>query len=241
MIQKCVTICNSPRWGLLTDNRKCVDFCPQNTWGELTFRTCTSSPANCGTLFANNATRTCVAALSCSYGFYGDDTSRLCVPYCPSDRLAHPDTKLCQTSCATPYFADPGMRMCVTACNTTGLYADIDSSRTCVENCNSTANYPWADDSTRTCVSDCNNTVANLLSDNSTFKCVYHCPPNRYADWTTTAPKCVPSCPANHYASNSTGTGVCVQTCSAYPRKFGDVVGGLNLCVDVCRPSYFGY
>lgn len=88
---------------------------------------------------------------------------------------------------------------------------------------------------------DCNQTVLNFLSDNTTWKCVYFCPPNYYADWTTSAPKCLASCPATYYADNSTGTGVCVQTCSAYPRKFGDVVDGKNLCVDVCSPpNLFG-
>ena len=28
--------------------------------------------------------------------------------------------------------------------------------------------------------------------------------------------------------------------CSAYPRKFGDPNGGLNLCVDVCVANTFG-
>jgi hypothetical protein len=88
---------------------------------------------------------------------------------------------------------------------------------------------------------DCNNTIQNFLSDNTTWKCVYNCPSNYFADWTTTAPKCLATCPANYYADTSTGTGVCVQTCPVYPRKFGDVVGGKNVCVDVCTaPTLFG-
>lgn len=196
----------------------------------------------CGTKYADNYSRTCVVATSCSFGTYGDPTTYSCVTYCPTGRYGHPTTKVCETGCTSPYFADPGVNLCVSSCVTAGLYADVDSSRTCVSSCNNlTGSTPWADDSNRTCMADCNQTVSKYLADNTTWKCVYDCPLTHVADFTTTAPKCVITCPTGWFADATGGTfKICVQKCSTNPPQFGDDVNGTNLCVDICAPGTFG-
>ncbi len=137
-----------------------MDFCPQNYWGEPVNRLCTNVPAgnflcylDCNPLYADNYTRTCVSALQCSFGFYADNSTWKCVPYCPAGSYAHPVSKICQAQCDAPYFRDSGINACVQICNTIGTYADVSSTRTCVSTCNITGLTPWADESTRTCVS----------------------------------------------------------------------------------------
>ena len=86
------------------------------------------------------------------------------------------------------------------------MYADIDSNRSCVTDCNHTGgSTPWADDSSRTCVSDCNDTIALYLADNTTWKCVFQCPLTLVADFTTLQPKCVVTCPSGWFADATPG------------------------------------
>ncbi len=112
-----------------------------------------SSISDCNPLYANNYTRTCVTPLLCSFGFYADNSTWKCVPYCPTGSYAHPVSKICQSQCDASYFRDAGINACVQVCNTIGTYADVSSTRTCVLTCNITGLTPWADESTRTCVS----------------------------------------------------------------------------------------
>lgn len=106
----------------------------------------------CNPLYADNYTRTCVSPTQCSFGFYADNSTWRCVPYCPNGSYAHPISRICQAYCDSPYFRDPGINACVLVCNTIGTYADVSSTRTCVSSCNISGSTPWADDSTRTCV-----------------------------------------------------------------------------------------
>lgn len=239
--QVCTGICSAPNWGLESYNRKCVARCPSDTWARSSSRTCVNTTLQCNPNYANDYSRACVTALNCPFGTYADPTTYHCVTYCPSGRYGHPTTRVCELTCSSPYFRDPGVNLCVTSCVTAGLYADVDSSRTCVSSCNNSAATPWADDSTRKCVYDCNDTIALYLADNTTWKCVYDCPLTHVADFTTTTPKCVITCPSGWFADNTTYTyRVCVKKCPTQPPKFGDTYGGLNLCVDVCAPGTFG-
>lgn len=108
---------------------------------------------NCNPLYADNYTRTCVAPLSCSLGYYADNATYRCVPYCPNNTFSDPNTKICNQYCVSPYFRDFGINQCVTTCVTANTFADVSSNRTCVTSCNTSGTTPWADDKLRTCVS----------------------------------------------------------------------------------------
>lgn len=237
----CVPTCPPPYWGVQNYNRKCVLVCPTGTWARTTDRVCVNTTAQCNPNYANDYTRKCDTAANCPFGTFADNGTWHCVTYCPNNSYGHPTTRICQTFCDYPYFADPGVNLCLTSCKTTGLYADVYSSRSCVPNCNISDSTPWADDSTRQCVSDCNDTVISYLADNSTWKCVYNCTSPYVADFTTVAPKCVMTCPSGWFADSSVVNGpICVQKCSSNPPQFGDKYNNLNLCVSVCAMGTYG-
>jgi len=92
---QCTTFCTSPNWGLESYNRKCVPTCPSDTWARLTTRTCVTTTLQCNPLYADNYTRSCVAASSCPFGTFANPLTYSCVTYCPSGRYGHPDTNIC--------------------------------------------------------------------------------------------------------------------------------------------------
>ena len=53
----------------------------------------------CNPFYADNNTRTCVTAIGCTMGFFADNSTWRCVPYCPNNSYAHPTTKICQQYC----------------------------------------------------------------------------------------------------------------------------------------------
>lgn len=115
--RQCVPTCTSGNYGYAYGTiRVCVATCPDNTWAESVSMTCKTDPADCGTMYADNRTHSCVAAASCSFGYYANTHTQTCDINCPLGEYGHPTTRLCQTSCATPYFADLQARLCVTTC-----------------------------------------------------------------------------------------------------------------------------
>jgi hypothetical protein len=76
-------MCSAPYWGLESYNRKCVITCPSSTWARTSSRTCVNTTLQCDPDFANDYSRSCVAALDCPFGTFGDPDTWSCVTYCP--------------------------------------------------------------------------------------------------------------------------------------------------------------
>ena len=72
-------MCGSPRYGLVSGNRKCVDNCPKDTWGQPTTRTCVKTTNQCNPNYANDYSRTCVTAANCPFGTFADNATYDCV------------------------------------------------------------------------------------------------------------------------------------------------------------------
>jgi hypothetical protein len=167
------------------------------------------------------------------------NVSMTCELACPSSTYANPITYWCVDRCYGSYFGDPLFNRCVLLCSD-GLYADIGSGNTCVTGCNQTGGYPFRDDSTRQCVSVCVDGFADPIAQ----KCVFNCTPGLYlngSDTNTQSYKiCAYNCTSPYFAYNNSDTGICIEICPIVPPHFGDVVGGLRVCVEVCQVGYFG-
>jgi len=86
---------------------------------------------------------------SCPTGYFGDDSTNLCVNLCPPSQgtFGDPESKLCVRKCPLNpnyptsgpqnYFADISNRLCVLTCNasySTGLFGN-NNTRTCETKC----------------------------------------------------------------------------------------------------------
>lgn len=250
----CVSKCNNSQYGLRTGTRQCVDQCPSGTWGEPNTMSCATFAYQCMNLttnpfsasptylgysfsnvvyaFADSANRKCLYAnAACTIGQFKLNTTYMCVTSCPSGTYANNITYWCVDKCYGSYFADNTTNQCVMVCPP-GYYADKGSKfgNKCVFDCNQTGGFPFRDSNIRQCVSVCSSGAG--YADPLAQSCVYNCTPPLYLNNSVSAElTCVTSCAANYFAYNNTDSGICVLTCPEEPPLFGDVVGGVRICV----------
>lgn len=124
-----------------------VSDCPWGTWADN---------------FTNLCTNQCSKNNSNSQTYYGENTTKICVPSCPTPSFAYIPTRVCIDICpntidtSSGLFGDPGTlptRLCVPNCLTTGLYRDVANKRICQSNCIYNASYKtYKDPLSMTCV-----------------------------------------------------------------------------------------
>jgi proprotein convertase subtilisin/kexin type 5 len=194
------------------------------TWGNAITRMCINSTASCqagtwGDNFTNLCTNLCSSNSSNSQLFYGENTTRLCVPSCPVPTFAFIQTRVCIDICPvtvsnTPgFFGDPGTtptRLCVTACLTGGLYRDVANNRTCQPTCTFNSTYKtYQDPTTMTCVGECPSYPQSLFAwgtNSSTASCIFPCTTGYMDDASR-------SCVANCSNLLDPTTNTCVSIC----------------------------
>lgn len=122
----------------------CVANCPNGTFAEPLRQICIGTCAGSPSYYGYSLNNTCL--LVCPSAFYADNSTRMCVMFCPQTTLQFADntTNLCVSQCPqTPELygelgAD-GYRRCVTTCSV-GYFAD-PLTRVCLPRCNVTLGY----------------------------------------------------------------------------------------------------
>lgn len=157
---------------------------------------------------------------ACPVGRYGDDTTFVCQPSCPPNRVLPEGTK--------PVYHDITNRLCVTICPTTEPYSNTPDL-TCYSQC---PNGRYRNNIDMTCVAQCVN--PNLT------------PGAIYTTWAYSANEdgvngtCVSRCPIGYFSNNATAS--CMRVCpTATPQFFKDNSTGVNYCVQTCpAPDFYG-
>ena len=214
----CVTMCPP---GLYADpvTLTCVVNCSlySQRYIYLVNQSCVSNCKDVG-LYQNQVTRTCVNPFGCPAGFWGLNSTGVCVDVCPTypDLFGDIVTKTCVLACPNEttgsqnYYADFSTRQCVKVCpQIPALFARNDTRR-CVSEC---PDKSYADNYTRKCVLNCSLTPGQTYADNSTNRCVTACP---------TQP--------DYFASNQTYE--CVSLCTSIPKMYADY--STRKCVENC-------
>lgn len=154
-------------------------------------------------------TKKCVK--SCQFGYFSDNTTRLCTQTCntTAQLFKDPSTRRCVIDCPSnpDLYNDPANQMCVSNCTSANFpykyrYMSI---RRCVAMCPSSPAY-FADEQTKNCVLRCANGTFRYV--NNTYRgCLSYCPlqifnatinTTLYEDNTTWT--CVAVCPLGFYA-----------------------------------------
>ena len=119
----CIPECPAPYFPFTT-SRKCVTDCGAGYFGSTSTRICSSCPSTCPTcvslsqclscnvslylsfgvctdkcpdgVYANNASMTCVYAISCPSGTFGNNQTASCSATCPVKQFADATTKMCK-------------------------------------------------------------------------------------------------------------------------------------------------
>jgi hypothetical protein len=241
----CVAQC-PPGWFAQSQlSRTCVLVCMAGTWGNQVSRICISNPiTDCpsGT-WADNFTNLCESLCTPNPGisqtYYGENTTRLCIPACPAPSYAYTPTRVCIDLCPLTVSNSPGLfgdpsttpsRLCVLKCVTAGLYRDVANSRTCQPTCTFNSSYKtYRDSTTMTCVSECPTYPQYLYAqgtDSSSAVCASSCPVGLYKyDANTsclsscpslldpTTSKCVEKCPFNSASNTVLYANLITKTC----------------------------
>lgn len=229
--------------------RSCVITCGAGLYGDSATRICNNCPADCPTCvsptqcqscsatlylsfgaclptcpnltYANNASRTCVFAISCPPGLYGNGETQSCSSICPVKQYANNLSKLCldcpQTcaSCSSP-------EICLT-CVTNAAFSNV--TKQCYQFCSPTNPYKY----NLTCFLTCPNntyldfTNVNCQACNSICKTCSLIATNCTSCTTgyLTNFTCIEKCPAGFYGLNQSCL-ICTSNVSACsnPLKF---------------------
>lgn len=117
----CRYTCVSDRFADPQANRTCV-------------RNCSRSPL---LLFGVIATRRiCVTAANCPTGFFGDNSTLLCINPCSGSlSFGDPITRMCVSECPDGYYGDTVSHLCVQICDFSTLHYADNETGTCVTLC----------------------------------------------------------------------------------------------------------
>jgi hypothetical protein len=208
--------------------------------------TCTT---NCGSLYRNPSTFSCVSTCSWPYAFgYNNSGTFECRISCPPSYYQNYSNSLCVSSCFQPgvsiasnyYMFDGSNRICSNTCPT-GTFGDPQSG-SCVATCpayNSSTNDGYFS-SGGYCYEIC--PLATLFAYLPQRACLSSCPLGYFKNYASkngsTASICEQECSITlngTYLYGDNATGFCTNYCSA--GTYGDI--STNLCLSVCNSSAF--
>ena len=198
-------------------------------------------PDDCQTVtthyFANNGTKTCID--KCIDPNYGDTDLYMCVPVCPEGYFGENTTRLCLGNCnSVTALAEDQNNLCVARCSNAPVrhFADwVNKQCVLALDCPIDANgdQTYARNASQTCEAAC---ITGEWADPTTMRCVATCPTGYYGDDSTGKRVCMTSCAGLYrYRDNSTKT--CVDICPSENSTFGDEIG--DICVRTCPVNYF--
>lgn len=156
--------------------------------------------------YANEDTRSCVVALRCPSGYYGNNATISCVRNCPAKMYQNASLKTCE-NCPQYCSACTGLTVCTT-CTSEALYSAEDT--TCYPFCSATDHFYLES----TCVNVCPNGTYIDYTQINCMKCNQICM-NCYGNALncTECDKsfkfnntCLSQCPSNYYALNGACT-----------------------------------
>jgi hypothetical protein len=123
------TSCSS---GLVSDGhyKMCVARCYNRTYA---YQGSCYSACPVTTLYADEASQSCVLPSSCAVGLYADPSKGRCLKFCDisSNRYADDGSRTCVLGCSSPLFSDNVTRRCVAKCSSAPQYYGLNSSRLC--------------------------------------------------------------------------------------------------------------
>lgn len=214
-------------------NRTDTD-CPSGTWGDN---------------FTNLCTGFCTSNPSNSQIYYGENTTKMCVPACPVPSFAFVPTRVCIDICPpttdqySGYFGDPGTsptRSCVSTCITSGLYRDIANNRTCQPTCTYSATYKsYKDPTTMTCEASCPTYPQYLYSwgtNSSTASCLSSCPTGYMNDANMS---CVTSCPILLDPTTNRCVSICPFSSASNTTLYANLVSKQCVVASSCPNSTY--